>query len=395
MSKISCELCGASVHAIKIHLSKEHGPESAQPCTVEEYQEKYPDAPLMSELLARKYQEQQQEKAKETKPVAASVASAPLAAKESLSSLFKLGRAKAAKRADGGEIMISVCQQEGFEHMIPKFDDGYVFNIEILKNLIMGLEINIPTFIYGPAGTGKSSIVKNIAAATRRRLIRQQHYINLEESHLLGKWVVEREIDASGNAVAVTRFQPGTLAMAMRYGWLYLADEYDRADPGVLSVYQSVLEGEPLNISEADEEWSHIEPHPDFRIIATGNTNGSGDESGLFQATIQQDAANIERFGIVQYLDYPSAKEEIASIRMQTGVTEDVAKNIRRFADQVREAYPASLSLPMGIRVAINVARLGMAKMNFVKGVELAYANRLPQTQREIALSYAQRIFGS
>lgn len=69
----------------------------------------------------------------------------------------------------------------------------------------------------------------------------------------------------------------------MKHGWVYLADEYDFAFPQILGVYQPVLEGEALVIKEATPEWRRITPHERFAFIGTGNTNGSGDETGLYQ----------------------------------------------------------------------------------------------------------------
>lgn len=393
MSKIKCELCGDMIHAVQKHLRDEHHTNSAVPCTLTEYRERFPNAPLMSQALIEANEKRKAEAAAQAAGAGVAIpaaASVPGAAKQPMSKLFRLGNAKAARTLTGDEIMISVCQQTGHEDRIPVYDNGYVYNIDVLKNLLLAIEMNMPAYTFGPAGTGKTSIIKQICAATNRRMVRIQHSINLEESHVLGKWIVKRDPETNTTA---TVFQPGPLALAMRFGWVYVADEYDRADPGVLSVYQAVLEGDRLIINDADEEWSRVDPHPDFRFMATGNTNGSGDDSGLFQATIQQDAANIERFGVVQLLSYPGSKEEIASIRMQSGVSEKDAKNIQRFAEDMRRMYPAEISIPLGVRVAINIGKIGIAKDNFQKGVELAYANRLPEAEREVALQYAQRIF--
>ena len=82
-----------------------------------------------------------------------------------------------------------------------------------------------------------------------------------------------------------TVFELGPLPYAMKHGMVYCADEYDFAEPAVLSIYQSVLEGKPLIIKEADLENRVIKPHPNFRFCATGNTNGAGDSFGLYQGT--------------------------------------------------------------------------------------------------------------
>ncbi len=57
-AKITCSICGAQVHAIQLHLRDAH-PE----LTIEAYAEKYPHAPLLSELAKRKLAEKQAERA--------------------------------------------------------------------------------------------------------------------------------------------------------------------------------------------------------------------------------------------------------------------------------------------------------------------------------------------
>ncbi|MDW2825454.1 hypothetical protein [Klebsiella quasipneumoniae] len=65
-----------------------------------------------------------------------------------------------------------------------------------------------------------------------------------------------------------------------------------------------MLEGKALIIKEGTPEWRYVEPHKPFASIGTGNTNGSGDETGLYQGTNIQNAANFSRFGIVSHVKY-------------------------------------------------------------------------------------------
>ena len=291
--------------------------------------------------------------------------------------------------------MISMCKQEDFKELVPKIDNGYVFDIDLLKTTLMGLEANIPTYLYGHAGVGKSTLPEQICARTNRRMIRVPHTGQTEEAQIVGQWTVKKHKDEeTGKLVAETIFELGPLPLAMKNGWIYLADEYDRAYPHVLSVYQSVLEGKALYIKEADAENRIIEPHPDFRIVATGNSNGAGDETGLYQATVIQDAATFERFGIVLRVDYMPPKQEVAIVQAQTNICKPDAEAIIEFCTSIRREHPSTISLTLGPRVAINIANIGIMRDDYKKGVEVAFANRLPESEREAALKIAERIFG-
>lgn len=392
MSLITCQLCGETTHIIQTHLNKCHHADSDDPCTIEEYRERYPEAPLMSEVAKAALAKKQAEEGGAPEKKAATRVEGSEGA---LHEVFGLGRAKAARTAKGDPVMISMCTQEDYPEFVPEVDENYVFDIDNLKTALMGLEANIPTYLYGHAGVGKSTVWEQIAARTNRRMVRVPHTGHTEESHIVGQWTVKKHKDEdTGQVISETVYELGPLPTAMLRGHVFLADEYDRAYPSVLSCYQAVLEGKPLFIKDAPEEFRVIKPHPDFRFVATGNTNGSGDETGLYQATVIQDAATFERFGIVHRVDYMPPKQEAAIVQAQARVSSDDAKAIIEFCTSIRKQHPAKISLTLGPRVAINIAKIGLMRGHYLKGCEAAFANRLPETEREAALQVASRIFG-
>ncbi|MET2951252.1 MoxR family ATPase [Vibrio owensii] len=392
---IECKLCTKNVHSIALHLKKEH-----DGISIEDYQEKFPGAPLLSDAAKAKIEAKKRAASpeKEAEPEVSKKTEVATAVEEGvrkapLHELFNLGAIKAAKTASGKAIGITVLDMpEDEAELVPLFDEDYVFDVDVLKSCLMGIELNIPTYIWGHAGVGKSTFWENIAAATNRRLRRVQHTPNTEECHIVGQYVVKHiEDPKTGELKAKTEFELGELPLAMLKGDIYMADEYDRAYPNVLSVYQAVLEGKALHIKEAPPEFRYIRPHKNFRFVATGNTNGSGDETGLYQATVVQDAATFERFGIVEKILYMPPKKETAIIMRKTGLVEADAKKIVDFAVKIRESYPTEVSLTMGPRVLINIAKIGLLKGDFVKGVMVSYSNRLPEAEAQAALSIAQR----
>lgn len=382
--KIGCKLCGARVHAISIHLTKVHDESSATPCTLAEYKARFADAPVFSQKALEKLAEKR-----------AGHAAEPMSEKEPMSKLFKLESSPSVRKAGGGEIMITTCTQEGYDNLIPKYKDSYVYNIDILKSILMAFEIAEPVYIFGHAGLGKTSIIKQICAATRRRLVRLQHTVNTQETDITGLWTVAKEVHGD-TVINVTKFQPGPLALCMINGWTFVADEFDRAPPSVVSVYNAILEGEgePLHIPDAPEEFRYIHPHPDFRFAATGNTNGSGDQSGLYQATMTQDAATIERFSVCIHVNYMPAKQESAVIRGASRIKPADSDRIVSFAAKIREKFPSDLSLTVGPRTLIKIAKIGVLRGSFAKGIELCFANRLPLDEKKAVMDLAQREFG-
>lgn len=387
--RIRCELCGALTHSIKLHLTEAH-----EGITEQDYKNKYPGAPLMSNAALRKIEEHKAAKARKEQVHAGSSVKADLTMsvgeteQGEFHKVFGLGDSAAARSARGTPIAISVIKSHGsFAAMVPDLDPAYVFNVDTLKSLVMGIEMNIPVYLWGHAGTGKTTIYEQIAARTGRPMLRVQHTANMEEEHVIGGYRLRD---------GVTVFDLGPLAMAMRYGWLYLADEYDFGRPEVLSLYQPVLEGKPLVIKEADLANRVIHPHPNFRIVATGNTNGQGDETGLYNGTNLQNAANYERFGIVEKMEYMDPAVEALLIAQKAGISREDATKLVDFATRVRAQFDASkLSNPISPRSLIYAARIGMARASYIAGLEKAYLNRLTSTDREAARQLANRTFGS
>lgn len=400
--KIKCELDGALVHSIKLHLTKNH-----PTITVEDYQNQYPGAPLLSPFAEMKYAEAQAAKASAEAvatpaPVTAPLAMATEAKAASVSSLiakgtlvrapfhevFGLGKIKAALSAKGDEIMIGVLSDhDPFNaQMVPKKNDTYVYDIDELKNVVMGLDLNIPTYVWGHKGSGKSELFDQICARQNRPAIRVQHSGNTEESHIVGQWTVKD---------GATVWEHGPLPLAMKYGWVYIADEYDFAMPSVTSVYQAVLEGKALIIKEADAANRIIEPHPNFRFVATGNTNGSGDETGLYQGTNLQNSANYDRFGMVVHKKYMDKKAESKILQLRLKVQESDADKMVSFATLVREGYDGGkISETISPRTLIYAATIGIKRGSFNMGITLSFINKLTRVDAEAVKGMAERIFG-
>lgn len=387
--KIVCHIDNERVHSIALHIKNKH----ADTWTVDRYQQEFPDAPLLSKLAEETIAKRAAEKLVEQKIQMA--APAPDAKAPTITAnmavfheLFDLGNAPAALSAAGAPINVSVMTGHGDDDYtyLERVDHNYVYNIDLLKKVMVGFQLNMPIYLWGYHGTGKTTLLQQAAARTKRPFVRVQHTINMQESDVLGQWTVR-----DGH----TQFQLGPLPMAMIRGWTYCADEYDFAMPSVLSVYQPVLEGQPLLIKDAPPHLRRIIPHENFRFTATGNTNGVGDETGLYQGTLVQNAANYSRFAITEEVTYMDAKIEANILTSRTGITSKDADRIVRFANQIRKEFAdGRISMTVSPRELINAAKIGIAYGGkWEIGLQLSFSNRLSRTDREVVAQFMQRIF--
>ncbi len=400
MAKVKCEICGSAEHIIKNHLKSAHGPDSASPMTLAEYQSRWPLSPLLSDEIVAAMKNKAAEAAKpepaakkpaeEIKPADGSVY-----AMRFFDELYGLD-VKAhpeALNAKGNRIQVKVDTRSGREDEIPKAEEIYP-DVELLKNLTIALDFGFPINIWGAPGLGKTSIVRFVCNKTNRRLVRVQHSASLEMAQVVGEKTVVKETDDNGDTHTFIRYEFGPLAVAMMNGDVYLADEYDRAPPEVNSIYQAVLEGQPLFIPDAPAGMRLINPAPGFAFVATGNTNGTGDETGNHIASQVQDSANYERFVITQEVGYPPLEVEREMLIKKAGMSKEYADQLLNFAGKIRAKYPTEISKTIGPRVLLNIAKIGAIRANYVKGVELAFASRLSSIEKQSVMETANRVLG-
>lgn len=289
-------------------------------------------------------------------------------------------------KGDIANMPVEVFESHDYQQYVPVVDKSFVLPEEQAKNIAVILMSGGAMMTYGMHGTGKTMLYTLMAAITNRPLIRTNHTFDMDRSDVLGQTLVKDK---------QTYFNPGFLPIAMRYGFLYLADEYDAASPGVSLAYQQVTEGSALTIAGASDGWEVIAPHEEFRFMATGNTNGTGDDVGLYVGTIQGNAANYSRFKIVQKMEYPEPKIEQEILKGKTGIKAENASKMVQFANMCRKAFErGEISMPIGQRELLNCVEVSAYRASFRKGVQLAYANRANKEDQNKIMEFFEQVFG-
>ncbi|PKY11825.1 cobalamin biosynthesis protein CobS [Acidithiobacillus marinus] len=211
----------------------------------------------------------------------------------------------------------------------PVFD--YVFRMDILRKMLAWAGGIVTTSIYisGPAGSGKTSLVEQVAARIGQACTTLSCNSRTEKADIVGY---------IGLQEGKTAFIEGPLVRAMRLGEWITFDEGDALPPSVTITLNRVLEGSPLVIPETGDV---IQPHPDFRVAFTGNTHGRGDTTGQYRSRNVQDAAVLDRFLFVE-VGYPESTEELNILtRKCPNVPEDIAAILVQFAVETRNAHEA------------------------------------------------------
>ena len=214
----------------------------------------------------------------------------------------------------------------------PRIDRDYLFH-ESMREIVVWLlstpeERADPLYIFGPTGSGKTSLVRQLAARLNYPVFEVTAHGRLEFPDLAGHLSVQN---------ASMAFQYGPLALAMRYGGIFLLNEMDLLDPATATGLNGVLDGGPLCIPENGGEIIH--PHPMFRFVATANTNGASDDSGLYQGTLRQNIALMDRFWLCE-VGYPAPNTEESLLeRMAPDIPHELRKSMVSFANEIRRLF--------------------------------------------------------
>jgi MoxR-like ATPase len=218
------------------------------------------------------------------------------------------------------------------DSLVPKKDPNFVpfGNYSDLENIIKS-KIFYPSYISGPTGNGKSTMVEQICAKHKRPLIRVNLNLMTDEEHLVGSKTLE-----NGDVKVVE----GPVLIAMRTGTTLLLDEIDAGGANTLLCLQPILEGKPYYFKLKNEV---IVPAEGFNIIATANTKGKGSDDGRYIGTNVLNEAFLERFAVTFEQEYPAAKVEVKIIKnlMKSYSCEDdeFAETLVKWAEAIRRTF--------------------------------------------------------
>lgn len=275
------------------------------------------------------------------------------------------------------------------EH-VPERDACYRFDHDTTLAILAGFAHNRRVLIQGLHGTGKSTHIEQVAARLNWPCLRINLDSHISRMDLLGKdAIVLRE------GVQVTEFREGILPWALQRPCALVFDEYDAGRPDVMFVIQRVLEVEgKLTLLDQSRV---LHPHPAFRLLATANTVGLGDASGLYHGTQPINQGQMDRWNIVASLNYLPLEAEVAIVLARLPHL-DTPQGRARVAAMVRVAAmtrvglaAGDLSTVMSPRTVITWAENADIFGDLALAFRLTFLNKCDETQRATVAEYYQR----
>ncbi len=262
--------------------------------------------------------------------------------------------------------------------LIPQKFPGYVsFGFFSDLKSIIASKIFYPLFISGPSGNGKTLMVEQACAETKRNCIRINLSTETDQIDLLGGPSLE-----NGNMVT----KDGPVIIAMKTGSVLILDECDRASHKLLCL-MAILEGKPYYNKNNNEV---IYPKEGFNIVATANTNGRGSEDGKYLSQILDDAF-LERFPITILQDFPTVKTEtkiVKSALKRYNIEDDIfAGTLVQWANNIRKtAIDGGVDDVISTRRLVHICQAYSIFKDKKKAVNLCL-NRFGESVRESFMS--------
>lgn len=257
--------------------------------------------------------------------------------------------------------------------------------------------------VHGPFGSGKTSLIREILGRLRWPTLMLSWSEKSDSFELIGR---------QGIQFGDTMFDYGPLALAAKLGMVLVINEIDRGRAGDLVALNDLLDGGNLVIKETGEV---IEPHPNFRVICTANSAGSGDLTGQYVGSVRKlDPAFLDRFAMIK-VGYMAQEDELDLLML---LFPDYAKKsslfltkLTNFAQETRAKaldVAENLATPISTRALMRTLNLGRSmgllrrigeadfstSEDLLPALDLAYLNRLPAEEREAAVKTLELCMG-
>ena len=223
-----------------------------------------------------------------------------------------------------GAVTLSV-NAEPNELYVPN-DQYLVGQDDILEAMALAVSQNKPVLLKGETGTGKTTLVHELAHRTNNSL----RQINLNGNTTVDEIVGRTIITEKG-----TKFLDGIMIDAMKNGYWLLLDELNAGLPEVLLALQAVLTDGKYTLVEHDGEV--VVAHPNFRVFGTMNPPET------YIGTNHLNPATLSRFGVTIEVEYPSAKLELEIIKSKlpskARTSDSEISEVVRLATDIRNGY--------------------------------------------------------
>jgi len=225
---------------------------------------------------------------------------------------------------------------------------------------------NLPVLLKGPTGCGKTRFMEYMGWRLKRPLITVSCHDDLTASDLVGRYLV-----TGGETVWVD----GPLARAVRTGSICYLDEIVEARKDTTVVIHPLCDDRRVLPMEKIGEL--LEASDDFCIAISYNPGYQSVLKDLKQSTRQ-------RFVALEF-DYPTASTEQKIIETETGIDNETAKQLVKFAQMTRNLKGSGLDEGASTRLLVHAGKLINTGVNPVAACKSSISQALTDDPEMLA----------
>lgn len=248
--------------------------------------------------------------------------------------------------------------------------------------IALGISMGSHMYFYGPAGVGKSTTVRALLENSGMPYYRFQGY----EGFTADDWYGSATLDSEGKIAVNYSF----MVKAVEEGCPVIVEELNLILPSQMGPLFSFLDHTPWVDVTIAGKTKRVVKKKGFRLIATANDNGSGDQLHIYGGGQLLNKAVVSRFGLFLKIGYLPKDMELEMVAELSGLREQslldgmiqVANETRRVAT----SDPSKAELAISPRNMIDWARAykindeAQAGLDHTQLAEIVLINRLPET---------------
>ena len=221
-------------------------------------------------------------------------------------------------------------------------DPGEVFHskFDMIKTCV---ENKIPVYLAGPAGSGKNHTLEQVA-----KVLGLEFYFT---NSVQQEYKLTGFIDAGGN------FHETEFYKAFTNGGLFFLDEMDASIPEVLVLLNAAIANGYFEFPNGK-----VTAHKDFRVVAAGNTVGSGADEA-YTGRMVLDQATLDRFAIIEF-GY--------DLKIELALAKGNADLVSFIEDLRKQADEKGVRATFSYRCISMVVKLETAGMNIDEIIKIA-----------------------
>ena len=214
----------------------------------------------------------------------------------------------------------------------------------------------LPVMLKGPTGCGKTRFVEAMAYKLGRPLITVACHEDLSATDLVGRFLIEGD---------ETVWHDGPLTTAVRHGAICYLDEIVEARKDTIVLIHPLTDDR--RILPIEKLGKLLNAPEDFMLVISYNPGYQSVLKDLKQSTRQ-------RFLSLEF-DYPNADAETKIVAREGGVNENVARDLVKIGEKVRNLKGHGLEEGVSTRLLVYAAQMVARGVDPITACEIAIAS--------------------